>query len=64
MFPYNLPCIYGSLLHLLTDEAPEEFLGIRGYWPKTERDTGYFCRYLKGYGILGSILEILRYNAF
>ena len=43
---------------LKTDEAQEGFLGIQGYWAKTERDTGYNCKYLKGYRILGSILGI------
>ena len=45
-------------------EAMEGFLGIHGFWPKTLRGAGYFCRYLKGYGILGSILWIWGYNAF
>ena len=48
----------------LKNEAMEGFLGIQGYWPKTKRDTGYFCKYLKGYGILGSILGIWGYSAF
>ena len=45
-------------------EALEGFLGIQGYWPKTYRDTGHFCKYLKGDRILGSILGIWGYNAF
>ena len=56
--------IYSNLLHVLTVEALEGYLWIQGYWPKPERDKGYFCRYLKGHGILGSILGILGYNAF
>ena len=39
-------------------EALEGFLGIQGYWPKNYRDTGYYCKYLKGYGIFGAILGI------
>ena len=31
---------------------------MKGYWPKNLRDAGYNCKYLKGYGILGSILGI------
>ena len=50
-------------VHILAKtEALEEFLGIQGILAK--RDTGYFCNYLKGYRILGSILGIWGYNAF
>ena len=55
---------YGLILYIWTNEALEGFLGIQGYWPKTLRDMGYFCKYIKGYVILGSILGIWRYNAF
>ena len=47
----------GSSLTGIT-EALEGFLGIQGHWQKIKRDTGYFCKYLKGYGILGSVLAI------
>ena len=45
-------------------DALEGCLGIHGYWPNNQRDMGYFCKYLKGYGILGSLLGIWGYNAF
>ena len=52
---------YGKRTHWnsLKSEALEGvfFLGYRDI-------TGYFCKYLKGYGILGSILGILGYIAF
>ena len=37
---------------------------MQGYWPKTLSDTGYFCKFLNGYRIFGSILGIWGYNAF
>ena len=46
------------------DTALEGVSGIQVYLPKTLRDAGHFCKYLKGYGILGSILGIWGYNAF
>ena len=30
---------------ILSAEALEGFLGIQGYWLKTLRDTGYFCKW-------------------
>ena len=45
----------GSSLTGIT-EALEGFLGIQGHWKIFLRDTGYFCKYLKGYEILGSVL--------
>ena len=54
----------GGLITFSINKALEGFLGIQGYWSKTVRDTGYFSKRLKGYGILGSILGIWGYNTF
>ena len=51
-----LTILCSKFLFIQTCEALEGFLGIQGYWPKYYRDTGYFCKCLKGYGILGSNL--------
>ena len=42
----------------------KEFKGYRDIGQKAYRDKGYFCSFLKGYRILGSILGIWRYNGF
>ena len=33
-----------QMIYFIT-EALEGFLEIQGYWPKNQRDTGYFCKY-------------------
>ena len=37
---------------------------FRDTWIFSKHLKGYFCKYIKGYGILGSILGIWGYNAF
>ena len=48
----------------LNKESLEGFSGIQGYWPKLKGIQDIFHKYLKRYGILGSILGIWEYNAF
>ena len=57
---YNKPAyLYMHMYKSLSDMPQigevlevEGFLGIQGYWSKTLRDMGYFCKYLMDTGCL------------